>query len=60
MGNILIGASVGFICSVGFLVLGYMIGVHTLAVDDTEEQDNFKNKVIDELVQKLEQMKEEV
>ena len=56
--SLLIGSTVGFVCSVGFLGLGYTLGVHTRSTEGEEKAAEYKNKVIDKLISELRGMKD--
>lgn len=58
MEALLIGVTVGFVCSVGFLGLGYTLGVHTHSTEGEEKAAEYKNKVIDKLIDELRGMKD--
>lgn len=57
METMTMGMIIGFICSVGFLALGYTLGTHSLKEDESENVKN-KNEIIDELMRQLAEMKE--
>lgn len=57
--SVMIGAIIGFICSVGFLALGYTLGTHSLKEEELDENKKKKNDIINELVERLSDMKEE-
>ncbi|MBP5565381.1 MAG: hypothetical protein J6X45_06650 [Lachnospiraceae bacterium] len=55
-----IGAVVGFMCSVGFLALGYTLGTHTVSSDTDNKASEYKDKVIDKLIAELKGMKDSI
>ena len=55
-----IGTTVGFICSVGFLALGYTLGTHTVSNDTENKASEYKDKVIDKLIAELRGMKDSI
>ena len=60
MEALLIGITVGFICSVGFLALGYMLGTRTGSNDTENKVSEYKDKVIDKLIAELRGMKDSI
>ena len=54
---LLIGSTVGFLCSEGFLALGYTLGTHSQKEDESENVKN-TNEIIDKLMRQLKEMKE--
>ena len=55
-----IGTVVGFMCSVGFLALGYTLGTHTVSSDTENKASEYKYKVIDKLIAELRGMKDSI
>ena len=55
-----IGCTVGFICSVGFLALGYTLGTHTVSSDTDNKASEYKDKVIDKLIAELRGIKDSI
>ena len=55
-----IGTTVGFICSVGFLALGYTLGTRTIPNDTENKASEYKDKVIDKLIAELRGMKDSI
>lgn len=58
--SLTIGTTVGFICSVGFLALGYTLGTHTVSSDTDNKASEYKDKVIDKLIAELRGMKDSI
>ena len=56
MEAILIGMVVGFICSVGFLALGYTLGSNSQS-QDVEKNIKNRNELIDEIIDWLRELK---
>ena len=59
METLLMGSIIGFVCSVGFLALGYTLGTHSLKEEELDENKKKKNDIINELIERLSDMKEE-
>lgn len=58
--SLTIGITVGFICSVGFLALGYTMGTRTVSNDTENKASEYKDKVIDKLIAELKGMKDSI
>ena len=58
--SLTIGTVVGFMCSVGFLALGYTLGTHTVLSDTDNKASEYKDKVIDKLIAELKGMKDSI